>query len=155
MNLEKANQWLSLLANVGVVLGIVFLAFEIRTNTSTNRIAILQNYSSNWMHLHAQTAENQDLAELVETALAGQELDNIQARRFRSWSLQYVSQAHDMLRHYDDDLVSRNELVTAFANIRLLAKNPAFKGALIDAGIDPDGRLGGLILDGDGFERWL
>lgn len=155
MNLEKANQWLSLLANVGVVLGIVFLAFEIRTNTSTNRIAILQNYSSNWMHLHSQTAENQDLAELVEVGLSGQELNSIQTRRFRSWALQYVSQAHDMLRHYDDNLVSRKELVTAFANIRLLAKNPAFRGALIDAGVDPSSRLGGLILDGDDFDRWL
>ena len=37
MNLDKANQWLTLLANIGVVIGIVFLAFEIRTNTSTNR----------------------------------------------------------------------------------------------------------------------
>lgn len=155
MNLKKTNQWLSLLANVGVVVGIVFLAFEVRTNTSTNRIAILQNYSNNWMHIHAQTAENPELAELVESALDGQELDDVQARQFRSWALQFVTQAHDMLRHYDEDLVSKRELVAAFANIRLMARNPAFRDALLQAGIDPDSRLGGLILDDRGYDQWL
>jgi hypothetical protein len=32
MNLDKLNQWLTLLANFGVVAGIVFLAIEIRQN---------------------------------------------------------------------------------------------------------------------------
>lgn len=155
MNIEKANQWLALLANVGVVVGIVFLAFEIRTNTSTNRIAILQNYSDNWMHIHAQTAENSALAELVESALAGQELSGVQARQFQSWALQFVSQAHDMLRHYDEDLVSRSELVAAFENIRLMAKNPFFREALVQSGIDENSRLGGLILDDRGYDNWL
>lgn len=155
MNLDKANQWLTLLANIGVVIGIVFLAFEIRTNTSTNRIAILQNYSDNWMHIHAQTAENPELATLVELALAGQELSEVQTRQFRSWALQYVSQAHDMLRHYDEGLVSETELTGAFANLRRMVRNPAFRGALEQAGLDVNSRLGGLILDEDGFQKWL
>lgn len=155
MNIKKANQWLTLLANIGVVLGIVFLAFEVRTNTSTNRIAILQNYSNNWMHIHSQTAENPELAELVEFALAGQELDGVQARQFRSWALQFVSQAHDMLRHYEAGLVSEAELIAAFANIRRRAENAAFKNALLESGIDPDSRLGGLILDEEGIEHGM
>ena len=31
--MEKLNQWLTLMANVGVLLGIAFLAYEIRQNT--------------------------------------------------------------------------------------------------------------------------
>lgn len=33
MSLDKLNSWLTLLANVGVLLGIIFLAYEIRQNT--------------------------------------------------------------------------------------------------------------------------
>jgi hypothetical protein len=33
MKMEKLNQWLTLLANVGVIAGIAFLGFEIRQNT--------------------------------------------------------------------------------------------------------------------------
>lgn len=33
MNFDKFNQWLTLLANLGVLLGIVFLALEMRQNT--------------------------------------------------------------------------------------------------------------------------
>ena len=34
MNLEKLNQWLTLTANVGVLVGIIFLAIEIQQNTN-------------------------------------------------------------------------------------------------------------------------
>jgi len=30
MKLDKSNQWLALLANIGVVAGIIFLAFELQ-----------------------------------------------------------------------------------------------------------------------------
>ena len=40
--LDKLNQWLTLIANLGVLIGIVFLAYEIRQNTDA---------------LHAQTRE--------------------------------------------------------------------------------------------------
>lgn len=33
MTMDKLNQWLTLLANIGVIAGIVFLAIEIRQNT--------------------------------------------------------------------------------------------------------------------------
>ncbi|MCG8414160.1 MAG: hypothetical protein MI746_08060 [Pseudomonadales bacterium] len=35
MDLDKLNSWLSLLANIGVLLGIVFLVYEIQQNTNS------------------------------------------------------------------------------------------------------------------------
>ncbi len=32
--MERLNQWLTLVANFGVVIGIVFLAYEMRLNTN-------------------------------------------------------------------------------------------------------------------------
>lgn len=37
MNLENLNKSLSLLANIGVVLGLIFLAFELQQNTSLSK----------------------------------------------------------------------------------------------------------------------
>jgi hypothetical protein len=155
MNFDKLNNWLGLLANLGVVAGIIFLAIEVRTNTSTNRIAILQNYSDNWMHIHAQMAENHELASLVESALSGGELDPVQSRQFRRWALQFVTQAHDMLRHYDEGLISESELRGAFNNIRKMTVNPRFRQALEEAALNEGDRLGGMILDENGYEKWL
>lgn len=43
MNMDKLNQWLTLVANVGVVVGIVFLAFEIRHNSNELATQIAMN----------------------------------------------------------------------------------------------------------------
>jgi len=52
MNLDKVNKWLTLVANIGVIAGIVFLAVEIRQNTETQRLSAAQQVLglsySNW-----------------------------------------------------------------------------------------------------------
>ncbi len=39
MNIEKLNSWLSLIANVGVLAGIVFLALELQQSTNVARVS--------------------------------------------------------------------------------------------------------------------
>ncbi len=43
MEFDRLNRWLVLLANVGVIVGIVFLAMEIRVNTAAIRSASIQS----------------------------------------------------------------------------------------------------------------
>jgi len=57
MDTNKVNKWLSLLANVGVVIGLALLIFEIRQNSDLVRIQIHQARSDAWV------AERQDLAD--------------------------------------------------------------------------------------------
>ncbi len=42
MELDKLNRWLTLAANIGVIAGIVFLAFEVQVNSSAIRSATIQ-----------------------------------------------------------------------------------------------------------------
>lgn len=37
MNLEQVNEWLTLVANIGVVVGIVFVGYQIRLTTDAVR----------------------------------------------------------------------------------------------------------------------
>ena len=43
--MEKLNQWLSVVSNLGVIVGIFFLAYEIQTNTSAVRSATYQAFT--------------------------------------------------------------------------------------------------------------
>ena len=49
-NIERANQWIALLTNVGVLLGLFFLIYEIRQNTisieNQTDVAIIEMGSS-------------------------------------------------------------------------------------------------------------
>ena len=47
MNPSKLNEWLTLIANVGVLLGIVFLALEMRQNTNMMQAQIRQGITEN------------------------------------------------------------------------------------------------------------
>ena len=50
--MEKLNQWMTLVANVGVVAGIVFLAFEISQNTEQMMSTSIQNLSERMEVVH-------------------------------------------------------------------------------------------------------
>lgn len=56
MNLDKLNKWLTLSANIGVVLGLLILVVEVRQNASLTRVAL-------------ETAKNDQLAD-IELSLA-------------------------------------------------------------------------------------
>ena len=150
------EQWKDLFEVIGViaiVVSLIFLTLEIRTNTATNEIAILQNYSSNWILMNGQVAENKDLAALVEKAYSGDDLDAVESRQFRGYVLMRVSQSRHMLDLYDRGLIPESEARRAFRAIRMAAQNPTYRKA-IEASVTL-GRLRGLIVDEDGLDRWL
>ena len=47
MNLDKVNQWLSLLGNLGVIVGIFFLAIELQNNTRATEAQIKNSMTEN------------------------------------------------------------------------------------------------------------
>ena len=98
MNLDNLNKWLTLLANIGVVAGIVFLAIEVRQNqisldrnselmereyelqVADGLIGIAQS-SNVFRYL---LAENGELAQIWSDGAAGRELSVIDHQRFMS-----------------------------------------------------------------------
>ena len=66
--MERLNQWLTLIANVGVVAGIVFLAYEIRVNTQALSATTATSYLQNWIESSAGTATDPGLVVLHQAA---------------------------------------------------------------------------------------
>lgn len=62
MNLDSANRWLTLIANVGVLIGLVFLVLEINQNTEVERSAVDLQLTTMGTDFHMRVAENPALA---------------------------------------------------------------------------------------------
>jgi hypothetical protein len=62
VNLESANRWLTLTANVGVLIGLIFLVLEINQNTEVARSAVDLELATMSTEFHMRVAENPDLA---------------------------------------------------------------------------------------------
>ena len=74
MKLDQINRWLSLLANVGVIAGIVFLAIEIRQNNENLTVQTRANYHATFSEIWGMAAENSELANILGKDLSGEQL---------------------------------------------------------------------------------
>ena len=65
MDRDRLNWWLTLLANLGVLSGLVFVGFEIRQNTSQLRADASYSITASVNELNAGLYGDSELAELV------------------------------------------------------------------------------------------
>ena len=62
MNVDSRNRWLTLTANAGVIIGLIFLALEINQNTEVARSAVDAEITTLSTEFHMRLAENPALA---------------------------------------------------------------------------------------------
>ena len=91
------NQAISLIANLGVIAGIVFLAVEIRQNSSLMRIQINQARADAAMVSAEQSFNSDYIPPILEKLRVGEELDPVEWAR-------YVSYFRAMNRNQDNVL---------------------------------------------------
>ena len=85
MNAEKLNHWLSLGANFGVLVGIIFLAVEIRQNTEMTRAQITQSRAEAAMSLADATYNSEYMPDIWIKVQDGDALTGAESFRFRVW----------------------------------------------------------------------
>ena len=85
--MDKLNQWLTLIANIGVLIGIFFLAFELRQNTNSlaaQSILELNVANNEAMYLIASDETMADIEVKAKAGLKGLSLAEIERYKF-SW----------------------------------------------------------------------
>ncbi len=98
MELDRLNKWLRLVANIGVVAGIIFLAFEMKQN---NELLLAQGRAigeENRMRIEIEIMQNAELRETMVKLNAGEELTPEQAllnrvfisTNFNSWQATWL-----------------------------------------------------------------
>ena len=105
MNLEKLNQWLVLAANIGVLGGIIFLAYEIRQNTSQMRTEASHSVTELVNSLNADTYTDPDLTDLL---LRGNQnfdsLNPVERHRYQTYQFSRLNLAGYILRLEEEGL---------------------------------------------------
>ena len=124
MNIERLNQRLSLVANIAVVAGIVFLAIEVSQNTNSVRASAYQTWSD------AKTALFEHSSESLSRAIA-QGLDdplkltNDNYIQFAFWCQQYVLAAQTTYFLNKDGIIPNSVFEKDFDTTVLLLSNSA------------------------------
>jgi hypothetical protein len=80
--MSKLNQWLTLVANLSVVAGIVFLAAEMRQNTRSIQAQTRDAISEKQMDFYGWVATNRDLATVYDLGLRDELDDPVDRRMF-------------------------------------------------------------------------
>jgi len=112
---DTLNRWLTLGANVGVLIGIVLLLMELNQTELMMRAQTRTELSNGIVEILHVSASNPQLASLIRRADDGEELsaDEIQQYQHRSWALfRYLENIHYQYRLglYDESeyLAQRN-----------------------------------------------
>ena len=126
MKLPEVNNWLTLLANVGVLTGIVFLAIEL---DQSNRIAIAAaeaDIRAAQRELLLATVENPELSEFVTRSQSFETIPPEDRVRYDSFVTMYFSMWAGSALQYENGLLSEYSLEVNIRSIRaFLHANPA------------------------------
>ena len=85
MKMDAVNHWLALFANLGVILGIVFLALEINQNTRLTRAQITQSRAETSAYLAMEHANSEYIPVIRQKLLDNQPLDAIEVERYNAF----------------------------------------------------------------------
>lgn len=98
MDRKKLDWWLSLLGNLGVLGGLVFVGLEIRQNTSQLRVEASQTITASVNGLNAGVYGDAGLADLLKRGEQNLEaLDAIERRRFDAFQFSRLNTAEYVL----------------------------------------------------------
>ena len=65
MKLDAVNNWLILVANIGVLAGIVFLAYELKQNTVATQLEAASNFNTSFADIEMLIAGDPDFSDLL------------------------------------------------------------------------------------------
>ena len=94
MNADNANKWLTLAANIGVLIGLVLLLLELRQNTELARVQITQMRSDSFVQRRWSHADSEYMAPLIaklgslgfpRRVVQREELTDVEIVRMESW----------------------------------------------------------------------
>jgi len=85
LDADRLNRWLTLIANIAVVAGIIFLGLELRQNNELLQFEAGTVYFENRVWGVNKTLENPDFARIIYKARSGDELEDFEAYQMRQF----------------------------------------------------------------------
>jgi hypothetical protein len=129
VNSEKLNQWLTTLANFGVIVGILFLIFEIRLNTLAIQAQTRDSISEKEMQLYGWQATSPELAAVVRKAYreGAEYLDPVESQMWFGYMEAFFREHENALYQFQQGLFSAEDFSGRVENMREVIKISAFR----------------------------
>ena len=106
MKLEKLNTTLTLTANIGVLIGLLLVAYELRQNDNTLDASIQLSLSSSYEELATFGIENPNLSQSILRLFGGDELDANDLLNIMGWQYRHLLILYTTFNLYQDGIVS-------------------------------------------------
>lgn len=74
MNLEVTNRWFAVVANVGVIVSIIFLAYELRQNTIATDLEVASNFQGSFTSIEMLIAGDAEFSSILIKGRTNSEL---------------------------------------------------------------------------------
>lgn len=108
MDSNDMNKWLMLAANIGVLLGLALVIYEIRQNSDLMRIQISQARADAAMVSNQQTFESAYIPTILVTIQQGGELSDEDMVRYISWFRSQNRNQENVLSQYQRGMLEEN-----------------------------------------------
>lgn len=102
MNREKLSEWVHLLANVGVVAGLVFLAFELRQNNQLLKLEAQTTLTENLQNGWDQLSSDPELVALFIKDRNGQALSEVEEFRLNAYWMGMLMRREWQFQHFPE-----------------------------------------------------
>ena len=110
MNTEKLNNWLSLTANIGVLIGLVFLAVEVRHAGNATELQTIESTTEGWLRLNELIISDPEVARIWVMGLYNpDELTDVDAIQFSMHLRMFSNQVMRVKSHYELGLASQED----------------------------------------------
>jgi hypothetical protein len=119
------GQSVSIMANIGVIIGLVFLALEVRHSRTATELQTLADVQSGWFALNDAVVRDTEVSRIFVTGLyKPDELSTVEAAQFSMYLRMFANQVGRIWRHYELGLMPEEQYLQAVAEMTALMKTP-------------------------------
>ena len=125
--MNKLNERLTLIANLSVVLGIIFLAFELQQNTQAIQAQTRDSITEKQMEYASWVATNRDLAEVYARGVRSADLDVVERAMWNQYVQGVVREWENSQYQTERGLFTPEEYEARVERWRAGVRLPAFR----------------------------
>ena len=125
--MDRLISWTTLISNLCVVAGIVFVIYEIRQNSAVAAAAIRQEIAHTDLTAALAVAGNRDVAEILDLANDGKTLTSIQERQLRALVYSTHRRVENVYQQYRAGMIDADQWHGYLNNLRRLQRTAAMQ----------------------------
>ena len=118
MDLQKLNSWLTFVANIGVLAGIVFLAIEIRQNSDVIRAQTRAQLAEEVTELLSVNMNDQEYADVLMRGNNVEELSSVEKYQYFRHRGAWVHYWNNVVYQYQMGMYDESEFALQISTIR-------------------------------------